>query len=48
MFLLGLIGLILFLVFACDMPFGTVMLWVCVYFIVEGGLDFAVWYRRNR
>lgn len=48
MFWLGLIGLILFLVFACDMSLGAVMLWVCLYCIIGGAIDFAVWNRRRR
>ena len=47
MFFLGLIALVLFLVFGCDMSLGAVMLWVCLYCIVAGVIDFAVWYHKR-
>ena len=47
MFLIGLIGLILFLTLVCDISLGAVMLWVCLYCIIAGVIDFAVWYHKR-
>lgn len=48
MFFIGLIGFVLFLVFACDMDLGTASLWVAVACIIAVPIDFMQWKRRRR
>ena len=47
MFLIGLVGVVLFLTCCCDIHGGALMLWVCLYGIIGVSLDFAVWCRRR-